>query len=291
MPVDRGAATLLLCVAVLFVAGCEPRGESADLASSASGRVVTDADGNPIRVQPPARRVISLVPSATLTLGALGAEDRLVARTDFDTAAWVGSLPSVGGGLQPSIEAIVAARPDLVIHFGGPQDVQTPRRLEDLGIRHAAVRPDRIHDILDMVRFLGAVTGRDEAADSLALSIESELAAVRRSAAGRPDVQVAYVLGGDPPWVAGPGTYIHELIEIAGGTNTFSDLERRYAAVSPEEFHGRTIDLILLSRGTVFDARLAHGGRIVEVSPDLELPGPRVAASARELARILAYVP
>jgi len=290
MPLARGTAARV-CVAVLVAAACEPRGESGELASFDSLRFAADAEGTQLLVDPPARRIVSLVPSATLTLAALGSGDRVVARTDFDTVAWVRSVPSVGGGLQPSIEGIVAAHPDLVIRFGGPQDLQTVRRLDDLGIRHAAVRPDRIRDILDMVRFLGAVTAEKRAADSLALDIESGLAAVRRAATGLPPVQVAYVIGGEPPWVAGPGTYIHELIELAGGTNAFSDLERRYAAISPEEFYARPIDLILLSRGTVFDSGLADGARIVEVSPTLELPGPTVAAAARELAAILAGIP
>jgi iron complex transport system substrate-binding protein len=290
MPVPRGTAALL-SAAVLIAAACEPGREPAELTPAETDRTMLDADRNAVRVVPPARRIVSLVPSATLTLAALGARDLLVARTDFDTAAWIGDLPSVGGGLQPSIEAIVAVRPDLVIHFGGSQDLQTPRRLAELGIRHASVRPDRVEDILAMVRFLGGVTAEPEAADSLVLHIESELEAVQRASLGAPDVQVAYVLGGDPPWVAGPGTYIHQLIELAGGSNVFSDLERRYSAVSPEEFYRRRIDLILLSRGTAFDERMAGGARIVHVSPALELPGPSVAASARELARILGRIP
>jgi iron complex transport system substrate-binding protein len=290
MPVPRGTAALL-SAAVLIAAACEPGREPAELTPAETDRTMLDADRNAVRVVPPARRIVSLVPSATLTLAALGARDLLVARTDFDTAAWIGDLPSVGGGLQPSIEAIVAVRPDLVIHFGGSQDLQTPRRLDELGIRHASVRPDRVEDILAMVRFLGGVTAEPEAADSLVLHIESELEAVQRASLGAPDVQVAYVLGGDPPWVAGPGTYIHQLIELAGGSNVFSDLERRYSAVSPEEFYRRRIDLILLSRGTAFDERMAGGARIVHVSPALELPGPSVAASARELARILGRIP
>jgi iron complex transport system substrate-binding protein len=235
----------------------------------------------------PAQRIISLVPSATLTLAALGADNLLVARTDFDTAGWIRDLPSVGGGLQPSVEAIVAALPDLVIRFGGPQDARTPRRLDDLGIRHVAVRPDGVDDVLAMIRLMGTVTGTETAADSLTRHLRGELDAVRRSAAGQPPVRVAYVLGGSPPWVAGPGTYIHELIELSGGTNVFADLDLLYAAASPEEFLGRAIDVVLLVRGTAFPRELAEGARVVEVSPGLELPGPGVAASAHEIARIL----
>jgi iron complex transport system substrate-binding protein len=278
MPAQRPTGTLLLLVLSALLACAS--GEPTDEAESVVGESV------PVSGQAPARRVISLVPSATLTLAALGAQDLLVARTDFDTATWVSALPSVGGGLQPSLEAIVAARPDLVIRFGGPQDTQTPQRLDDLGIAHLAVRPDGIDDVLSMIRLIGSVTGKEAAGDSLVHHLRSELEAVRRSAADRPPVRVAYVLGGTPPWVAGPGTYIHELVELSGGSNVFADLELLYAAASPEEFLGRAIDVVLLARGTAFPTDLAGTARIVEVSPALELPGPGVAESAREIARI-----
>ena len=95
------------------------------------------------------------------------------------------------------------------------------------------------------------------------------------------------MLGGTPPWVAGPGTYIDELIRLAGGINVFSDLESLYGAVSPEEFVARNIDLVLLPRGAAFDRAMAHGAHVAEVDPGLEIPGPGVAEAARDLADIL----
>jgi iron complex transport system substrate-binding protein len=99
-------------------------------------------------------------------------------------------------------------------------------------------------------------------------------------------VRVAYVLGDHPPWVAGPDTFIHELLTAAGGENVFSDLGALYGPVSPEEFLVREIDLLLTP----------EGGNVVlptlelpvkRVSPSLELPGPHLAQSAWELAKIL----
>lgn len=268
------------------LSGCH----ASSAARSAAGPdsvVVVDADGDTVALPGPAHRIVSLVPSATLTLGALGARADVVARTDFDTASWAEELPSVGGGLQPSVEAIVAARPDLVIRFGGAQDTRTPSRLKELGIPQLAIRPDRIRDILHIVDLLGAVTGRRAAADSLVRSLRAQLDGVHRAVADLPEVRTAYILGGSPPWVAGPGTYIDELITLGGGVNVFSDLGTKYASVSPEELVARHIDVVLTPRGSDFDRHLLGGIPVRTVSGALELPGPAVAAAARNIARLL----
>lgn len=263
-----------------------PAGDQAD--SAAPGRILlTDADGRQVSLPAPAARLVSLVPSATQTLAALGAQCLVVARTDHDTVSWALDLPSVGGGLQPSLEAIVAARPDLVIRFSGPQDTRTPAALDDLGIPHMGIRPDRISDALDAIRLLGDATGRAAAADSLARHIQAGLDSVRAAAAGRPRVRVAYVLGGDPPWVAGPGTYIEELLELAGGENAFTDLGSLYAAVSVEEFLARDIELVLTPDAGRLAPRLAGHARVAEVGDALEFPGPGVVGAARTVARLL----
>jgi ABC-type Fe3+-hydroxamate transport system substrate-binding protein len=100
-------------------------------------------------------------------------------------------------------------------------------------------------------------------------------------------VRVAYVLGGSPPWVAGPDTYIHELIDMAGGVNVFADLAKLYGAVSPENFLAREIDVILTPDADALDPRLSRHTRLVEVSDAFELPGPSVAIAAKEVARLL----
>lgn len=249
---------------------------------------MVDAEGRSVPLTPTASRVVSLVPSATLTLGALGAASSLVARTDYDTVAWSLGLPSVGGGLNPSLEAIVAARPDLVVRFGGPQDTRTPAALDGLGIRHLAIRPDGIADILRIVGQLGALTGRDEEAAALAARIQAGLDSVRAEAPPGPPLRVAYVLGGSPPWVAGPGTYVQELLEVVGARNAFADLPSLYAAVSVEEFMARDVDVILTPEPGRLDARLRGRGRVVGVGGALELPGPGVVQAARTLAQLLA---
>jgi iron complex transport system substrate-binding protein len=209
-----------------------------------------------------------------------------VGRTDFDTAQALADLPSVGGGLNPNLEAIVALEPDLVIRFAGDSDPATPRRLNQLGISHLAVRPDGLQDIRDIILDLGRVTGRGSKADSLLDQMAAELEALQDRVAGLPRVRVAYLLGGNPPWVAGPGTYIHELLELAGGTNVFTDMDALYGPVNAEVFLVREIDLILAPEGTEIvlpDSSIP----VRRVSPDLEIPGPALARQAWTLARAI----
>jgi ABC-type Fe3+-hydroxamate transport system substrate-binding protein len=235
----------------------------------------------------PAQRIISLVPSATQTLRAIGAAGSLVGRTDFDTEAWAESLPSVGGGQGPNLEEIVALRPDLVVRFAGDQDPRTVERLDELGVRHVAVRPDHIADIYSMATMLGQATGHSAEADSLVEHIRGGLEDLAAAARGRSPVRVAYVLGGSPPWVAGPDTYIGELLNLVGGVNVFDDLDALYTSVSPEEFLVREIDVVLMSGGTEFDPGLAPTARVEVVEADLEIPGPEIVDAAVAISRIL----
>lgn len=249
--------------------------------------VVVDANGRSVSLARPARRIVSLVPSATATLHAIGADAAVVGRTDFDDQPWAADLPSVGGGLEPSLEALVALDPDLVVRFAGEQDTRTRDRLDDLGLTRIDIRPESLDDIFETVRILGAVTGRDTVADSLAGEIRAGLDRVRRAASRLPRLRVAYVLGGSPPWVSGPGTYIDEILTLVGGDNVFSDLDAFYTSVGPEAMRSREIDVVLVSGPADFDERLTPDARIVRVDADLEIPGPDVAVAARRLAEAL----
>jgi iron complex transport system substrate-binding protein len=230
---------------------------------------------------------VSLVPSATETIHALGRMDVLVGRTDFDTASWARPVASVGGGIEPSLEAIVALEPDLVIRFEGEQDSRTPARLDDLGIPHVGVRPDGIEDIFGTIALVGAAIGESARADSLAAEIRAGLAAASAAVSHLPRVRVAYLLDGTPSWAAGPGTFIDEVLSLMGGDNVFADLGALYAPVSPEQLRGRAIDVVLLAGAQAFDASLTPGARIERAGGALDLPGPGVVEAARRVGELL----
>lgn len=276
-----------ISLACMVAAGCVD-GDVGQREIGGSGAIrVTDASGVTVTLPAPAQRIVSLVPSATQTLRAIGAGDALVGRTDFDDEPWVAAIPSVGGGLEPNLEAIVALEPDLVIRFGGSQDPRTPSRLDDLGIAHLAVRPDQVGDIYQTALILGAVTAHERAADSLVASIRNDLEELAVKAAMLPRRRVAYVLGGTPPWVSGPGTYIDEIVSLVGGDNVFGDLRMLYSSVSPEELLTRDIEVVLHSGADNFNAALTPGARVIHVGDVLEMPGPDVVDAAYDVAESL----
>lgn len=284
-----GLSVGVLAGLLALLHGCGERRADPPPSEAADGSAVevVDAAGRTVRLAEPPRRIVSLVPSASETLMALGAGDRLVGRTDFDTARAMAHLPSVGGGLQPNLERLVELDPGLVIRFAGESDPGTADRLSELGIPHLAVRPDRIGDAFDLARKLGRITGREAAADSLVARLEAALEDVRRRVAGRPRVRTVYLLGGTPPWVAGPGTFIDQLIEMGGGENAFPELDALYRSVSPEELLDRRIEVALAAEDARVDEDLLGGAPLRRVSGVVQRPGPRLGEAAREIARAL----
>ena len=232
------------------------------------------------------QRIVSLVPSATEALLALGLANRLVGRTDYDRMPELADLPSVGGGLQPNLEILVSLDLDLVIRFAGDSDLATAERLTELGIPHFAVQPDGIEDVLAIIRDLGRITDATDAAEAMLGEIREDLDGVARRSAALPQPRVAYILGGDPPWVAGPDTYISELVAVAGGTNVFDDLGQLYAPVSMEALLDRDLDLILLSSGLTQPSALEHVPSVV-LPASVEIPGPGLGQAASDIARLI----
>ena len=289
-------ATGLAVVVILSCGGDEQEGTkgppsevldaSRAPAQQASG-LLLDAAGRTHRFARPPEGIVSLVPSASAVLSSLGEADRLIGRTDFDTARAIAHLPSVGGGIEPDLERLLALGPELVIRFSGPSDQETARNLDRLGIPHFAVRPDGIEDVRVIIRQMGELTGRSEAADSLLEALDGTLADVRRAVRGRPPTRTAYVLEATPPWVAGPGSFIEELIRLGGGVNVFSDLGALYGQVSLEELLRREVDVYLTRTGSRVDGSILRERPLRELSSLVEMPGPRLGEAAHEVARAL----
>ena len=300
--IRRGAALVAACVSLVACGGeATARGQVAAGATRAavdSGIAIADAGGRTTRLAAPARRIVSLVPSVTETLLAIGAGDRLVGRTRYDDAPAVRGVPSVGGGLDPSVEAIVALRPDLVLAWQGETRSELAHRLEGLGIPVFTVRLQDTTDVFRGIAALGRLTGRDSAAAAVAASLRRDFDAVRRSVAGRPRPSVLYVVSADPPLVPGRTTFIAQLIGVAGGRSAFDDLTAPWPTVSMEEVVRRRPDVVVLpvgefrenavatlrQRAAWRDVDAVRDGRIVTVDADLlNRPGANLGAAARAL--------
>jgi iron complex transport system substrate-binding protein len=217
----------------------------------------------------------------------LGAADRLVGRTEYDTASALLQLPSVGGGLQPNLEILRTLEPDVVVGFAGESDARTARTLDDLGIPVLQVRPDGIPDVRRMILRMGELVAAEGPARALVAEIDGTLEEIRAAVGAYAPVRAVYLLGGTPPLAAGPGTFLSQLVEVGGGVNVLDDLGALYAPVSPEVLLDRDIDAVLMTRGSRVDGRILEGRRVVELPGGVEIPGPDVGASAWIVARAL----
>lgn len=290
----------LLPLLLTLLAACgETREGASPTPAAAEGAVaVVDDAGDTVRLPRPARRIVSLIPSANETLLALGAGDRIVGRTRYDEAPELAALPSVGGGLDPSLETLLSLRPELVIAWASEKRSAVRYRLEEMGIPVFAVDPQDTADVFRSIHALGALTGRSPAADSLAASIRGELEEVRTSVAGRPRPSVFFVVWNDPPMTAGPETFVAQLIGVAGGRTVFPDLRANWPQVSMEEIVRRQPEVVVLPVGEDGalslerlraapgwrDLRAVREGRVATVPANLvSRPGPHVGEAARAL--------
>ncbi len=259
---------------------------------------LTDDAGHSVWLEHPARRIVSLVPSATETLIAIGARGDLVGRTRYDTSSGIAALPSVGGGVDASVEAIINLRPDLVVAWQSDARQVVRERLVALGIPVFVIKTEDTTDIFRGIASLGRMTATDSAATAVATSVRDDLEAVRRAAAGRPMPTVLYVGYEDPPMTAGPRTFIGQLIALAGGRSVITDSSQRWPNISIEEIVHRDPDILIVPVGDTTrnpiaglrdrvgwrSLRAVRLGHVVSVPADLvNRPSPSIAQSARVL--------
>jgi iron complex transport system substrate-binding protein len=194
-----------------------------------------------------ARRIVSLAPSITELLFAIGAGDRVVGRTtwcDYPPAAL--AIASVGDGLHPNVEAIVARSPDLVLLYPSSSNTGAVERLRALGIAADTIRMDRLADVITGARRFGRITGTARRADSLAAAFATALDSARATAIPGPRTRVLLLAWDAPPMVIGGGSFQHELVTLAGADNVFADLAPPSGQVSLETIAARDPDLVVL---------------------------------------------
>src|SRR5688572_13517672 len=175
------------------------------------------------------------MPTVTDLIIAMGHADRLIARTDYDLDSTIADLPSLGGGLTPSVEWLAAQKPDLIVSWPDHGTRSIVGKMEAVGLRVYAARTDTLANTFSTIRNLGVLLDSKAAADSLANAITGGLDSVRAAVRNRVPVRVAYLVSVAPPTVVGPHTFIDELIAIAGGINVFADIGQLYPEVNIEE--------------------------------------------------------
>lgn len=283
----HGLPALVLCLA---------------LAPPAAAFTVSDMLGREVTLAAPPARIVSLVPSVTEILFALGAEDRLVGVTDFcDYPPAARRKPSVGGMVNPNLEVIVSLRPELVVATTEGNREETFAQLRHLGIPTYLVAAHHVSDVTSLIGRLGDLTGRRAAAAKLGARLERRIDAVRRAVGPLPRPRVLYVLWPEPLIVPGREALVTELIRLAGGesiTAADADAYPRYSleaavAKAPEVIllanHGATtgpIDRERWQRLTELPA--IRTGRLHQVDGNLlHRYGPRLVDGLEQLARAI----
>src|SRR5690606_28183508 len=180
--------------------------------------------------------IITLAPSHTEVLFAIGAGDRVVGVDSFsDYPPEVEALPRLGGLTDTNYEQIVALEPDLALTIGGTDEQVA--RLEELGTPVVVSQPDTLDDVLASIEHLGRVVDAGEGAARVVAGMRDRMEAVDRALASVPESQrlrVFLEIWHDPLMSVGPGAFMHDLIEAAGGVNIFADADSPWPVVSVE---------------------------------------------------------
>ncbi len=267
--------------------------------------VISDDLGRNITIPHEPKRIVSLIPSATEVVFAVGAGDRIVGVTRFDdyppelvSRVEQGTVLAVGGGLDPSIEAIIELDPDIILIGGrGHLGSKPILRLEKLGFIIISLRPDNIEGILKNLELLGRITGNLEESGRVIKGMQDTLDFVESKTKDAPKVRVYVENWHDPIFSVGRGTLQHEMIERAGGINIFSDIEGS-RQVNIEAVIAKNPDIIISFNNQigldVIKDRPGWGfinairdGKIYQLTAKEASPNPRIAASLEQVARII----
>ena len=263
------------------------------------------------RPSSPPQRIVSLAPSLTETLFALGVGDRVVGVTRYCShPPAVRGLPRVGGHLDPNIEAIVSLAPDLVVLI--PSGESNARRLQGLGVRVLQVDQHDVASLLDSISVLAAACGVEDRGVLLRADIERRLASIAAAVDGTTPLRTVVAVGHDisggvvrSVWAAGPDTFYSGVLEIAGGVNAVTGDVVRYPELTREglmaldpdvvldvvagvEERRRELDEIASGWRGLTELRAVREDRVRVLEGDLMVvPGPRLPEMVREVAKAL----
>ena len=264
-------------------------------------RSFVDEAGRKINVPEKVRRVVSLAPNLTEIVFAVGAGDKLVGNTTYcDFPAQARQVEKIGDTLHPSIEKILALRPEVVL-------VSTASQLEafttQLGQQNIAVYVTDPHDLEGVFRSinnLGGLLNKTQEAEQLVASLRARTTAVEKALGSAPPVKVFYQVSAEPLYTAGRESFVTDIIRRAGGQSVTAEVPGAWPRYSVESALAAEPEAIVLPTGGSMGAAnssiasalekspAAKAGRILKINDDhLTRPGPRSVDGLEELAKAL----
>ena len=285
---------IMLLITVLVLAACTEQGAPSEEKSI----TVTDQKNREITVEGNVEKIVSLAPSNTEILFALGLGDKIVGVTDYcNYPAEAGEIEKMGGFEGANVERIIEAAPDVV--FSTTVSQETVETLDLAGIAVIVIDPQSFDNVYDGIRIIGQVCGVESAAVALVNSMKDSITTItdKLSAIALEDRKVVYYeIWHDPPMTVGPNTFLNEVLNMAGVFNLAADAESDWPTYSSEVILEKNPDVILLGHGGQGAEEVASrpgwatinavkNQRVVAIDADIfSRPGPRIVEAIQFLA-------
>jgi iron complex transport system substrate-binding protein len=234
----RSRSFLCFFFSSLALAACEK--------SSRDGAAVRDDFGDPVRIGAAPTRIVSLNPATTEILFTLGAGSRLIGRTKYDL--WPDSaklIPALGDGIRPNVEVVLGTHPDLVILYASQDNRPAAERFRSAGVNTLSLKVDHIADFRRTVSLLGAILHDSARARIVVDSVQSTLDRVQAATKGSSRPTVFWHIWDAPLITIGAGSFMNELVDIAGARNVYADIKGPSGEISLENVARRDPDFIL----------------------------------------------
>ena len=289
-----GAARNLHLAMLVFMAACS-REPGAESRAQFFG---TDDFGDTIALAGTPTRIVSLNPTTTEILFALGAGSRVVGRTTYDN--WPDSaklVPDLGPGIRPNVEAVLGAQPQLVLLYASEDNRGAAQRLRQAGIATAAFKVDSIAEFDRLTRLLGRIVGDSARGALVADTVRRTLDSVRAMTASLRRPTVVIPAWHEPLMVIGGGSFMTELGTIAGGRNVYDSNPSPSPTVAFEDVLSRRPEFVLVGPESAARIRAnpkwrtlpaVREGRMLIIDTATVLrPATRLGEGARSLVRLI----
>jgi iron complex transport system substrate-binding protein len=280
----------VLCLfSALALAACEK--------STRNAAAVRDDFGDPVRIGVAPTRIVSLNPATTEILFTLGAGSRLIGRTKYDL--WPDSarlIPALGDGIRPNVEVVLGTHPDLVLLYASQDNRPAAERFRAAGVNTLSLKVDHIADFRRTVSILGAILLDSARARTVIDSVQNTLDRVQAATKGSLRPTVFWHIWDAPLITIGAGSFMNELVDIAGATNVYANIKGPSAEISLEDVARRDPDFILAGPVGAKQIRSDPRWRIVRAARDKKIfvvdtllvarPSVRLGEAAVSLAKL-----
>jgi len=295
-------ALIALTIIVLGLTACASPPTAAPTTAPAVFITVTDDAGRQVTLKGLPTRIVSLAPSNTEVLYALGLGDRVVGVTEYcDYPPEAKQKPKIGGFANIDLEKVIGLDPDLVlatnIHAGA-----VVSELQKRGVTVVVVEPKNVDDVLAKIAFVGKLTGKSDNATRLTAQLKNRIDAVTaKVTAAKTKPRVFYEID-KSLYTVGPGSFIDDMITKAGGLNIAADAKGAYTQLSPEAIIAKDPQVILLgdinfgespesvkARPGWANISAVRNGRVIPIADEnvVSRPGPRIVEGLELIARAL----